>query len=567
MKPSDVSAAVCAQGAAPRGAAAPPPPPPTPPPTPPTPPTPSPPPPAVAAALATVAALGDDLARYLFLRALQRRAPALFYALLVHRGEEVLHLLYTPTVGLACQRYHRLDVPTYGLFLRADARGTFLARLRALPPRATATAIAVVTDGERVLGLGDLGAGGMGIVEGKSLLYVAAGGLAPDQLLPICLDVGTDNAALRGDADYGGLRRPRLRGAEYLALVDELVAALKAWRPAGRPPLLHFEDFGSENAFALLERYRGAAACFNDDISGTACVALAGLLAALRPDAAGGALPAQRLLFLGAGEAGTGIGELVAYALERRHGVPRAEGRRRCFFLDSKGLVCAARGAASLAPHKRPFAHDVPFVATLLEAVRALRPTVLVGVAAQPGAFDRAVLGAMAEINTQPIVFSLSNPTHLSECTFEEAHDATGGRVLFASGSPFPPLERDGAATLVPSQLNNAYAFPAVGHAAVLCSATRVDDEAFLVAAEVLAAATSGEELAEGSLLPRFSRVRDVSAKIIGSVAAQMCAAGVGAPPARGFAGAPHGAGAAARWEAYARRRFYDPEAPGVAKL
>jgi malate dehydrogenase (oxaloacetate-decarboxylating)(NADP+) len=479
----------------------------------------------------------------------------------VAHTEEVLPFLYTPTVGEACQRYHELGVPTYGLYLRATQRGGFLAALRALPQQAVS--VVVVTDGERILGLGDLGTGGMGISEGKSLLYTAAAGVPPHAILPVCLDVGTNNACLLADPAYPGLRHPRLQGAQYRAVTDEFVAALRAWRPH---VVLQFEDFANHTAFELLAAHRGQLAAFNDDVQGTACITLAGLLSALR--ATGGSLADQRVLFLGAGEAGTGIAELIAIALEARHGLTRAQARTRCLFMDSKGLVCAAR--RDLQPHKRPFAHDVPPCATLLEAVTRLRPTALVGVSTSPGAFSREILEVMAANNARPIVFPLSNPTSKAECTYEEAFDATAGAVLFASGSPFQPLRRAGR-TYAPAQANNAYAFPAIGHAAVLCGASAITDEVFLLAAEALAGLTTRQELDTGMLFPRFSNIRDVSARLMGAVAADMCAHGLGSEPAD-FAAAtarvPAGAPAAARWEAYARAHMYSPDAaPGSPKL
>lgn len=393
----------------------------------------------------------------------------MFYHVLVSHTEDVLPFLYTPTVGEACQRYHQLGIPTYGLYLRASERGRFLELLQALPAHQQNISVVVVTDGERILGLGDLGAGGMGISEGKSLLYTAAAGVPPHAILPICLDVGTNNVALREDPQYHGLRQPRLAGAEYNAIVAELVAALQEWRPH---VVLQWEDFGNSNAFRLLLKYRRTLCSFNDDIQGTACITVAGLLSALR--ATGSSLPQQQVLFLGAGEAGTGIGELIAIALEKRHGMTREQARRHCLFMDSKGLVCASR--TDLQPHKVAFAHDVPPCKTLIEAVRTLRPTALVGVSTSRGAFNREVLEAMAEINARPIVFPLSNPTSKAECTYEEAFDATQGRLLFASGSPFAPLQRGGR-EYTPAQANNAYVFPAIGHAAVLCRASAITDE------------------------------------------------------------------------------------------
>jgi malate dehydrogenase (oxaloacetate-decarboxylating)(NADP+) len=276
----------------------------------------------------------------------------------------------------------------------------------------------------------------------------------------------------------------------------------------------------------LLHRYRKRICCFNDDIQGTATICLAGLLSALRATSA--SLADQRVLFLGAGEAGTGIAELIAIAVERGYGLSREEGRRRCYFVDSKGLVCAAR--TDLQPHKRPFAWDLAPCTTLLEAVRQLRPTALIGVSTSQGAFSREVLTLMGEYNQRPIIFPLSNPTSKSECTFEEAFDATQGRVLFASGSPFPPLQH-GSRVYTPAQANNAYCFPAIGYAAVLCRASEISDDAFLLAAETLAGITPIADLEVGFLFPRFAGIRDVSARLIAVIAHDMCRRGSGTLP------------------------------------
>ncbi|PRW57539.1 NADP malic enzyme [Chlorella sorokiniana] len=506
------------------------------------------------AVMAAVRGAPTDLDRFLYLRRLQRDNPSLFYRVLMEHTEECLPFLYTPTVGEACQKYHRIGVPTYGLYLHASERGRFLDLLRAYPQQDIR--VVVVTDGERILGLGDLGAGGMGISEGKSLLYTAAAGVPPHQILPVVLDVGTNNQALLDDPQYAGLRQRRVTGAEYDSLVEEFIRALKAWRPH---VLLQFEDFANHTAFHLLERYRPQLACFNDDIQGTACICLAGVLAALR--AAGKGIEQQRILFYGAGEAGTGIGELIAICLEHHHGMSREEGRRHCYFMDSKGLVCASR--TDLQHHKRPFAHNVPPCRTLEEAIQALRPTVLIGVSTMAGAFSRSVLQAMAALNERPVIMPLSNPTSKSECTFQEAVEATGGRVLFASGSPFPPLQHGGR-MLYPAQANNAYVFPAIGHAAVLTQCKQISDDVFLVAAETLAEMSSLPEIEQGFLFPRFAGIKTVSVKLMAAVADFMVRSQLGTVPADfdavcRQAGVASSASNRARWEAYAAAHMFHP--------
>lgn len=497
-----------------------------------------------------------DVQRYLFLRELQRVNADLFYAVLLQHTGFVLPFLYTPTVGVACQQYFHLPIPTYGLWLTCNDQGSMLQKLSSYPQQDIR--VVVVTDGERILGLGDLGAGGMGICEGKSLLYTAAAGVHPEQILPVHFDVGTNNPALLADPLYRGLKQRRLTGPAYMAVVDEFMSALAAWRPH---VLLQFEDFANHTAFDLLARYRSRACCFNDDIHGTACVTLAGLLAAMR--ASGRSLADSCILFLGAGEAGTGIADLIAFALHRLHGIPVAEGRKRCIFLDSKGLVCASR--TNLQPHKRMYAHDLPPCKSLLEAVRTVKPHALIGVSTIAGAFSPQVLREMACLNERPIVFSLSNPTSKSECTFQQAMDATDGRVLFASGSPFDPLEYAGR-TYTPCQANNAYVFPAIGHAAVLCRARSIPDDVFLAVAQRLAGMTGPQEWDQGMLFPSFDAIMNVSAKLMAAAAQQLLELGQGSQPAE-FERVVADAGASlagtndmdvqAKWEVYSRAKMY----------
>jgi len=450
----------------------------------------------------------DPLAQYVYLAELHDRNEGLFFRTIIDNLEETLPIIYTPTVGLACQRFGHIFQRPRGLFVSATDRGRIAQVLRNWPYRDVA--MIVVSDGQRILGLGDLGAHGMGIPVGKLALYTACAGVHPERCLPVLLDAGTDNEALRTDPFYLGLPQPRLRGADYDAFVDEFVTAAQQVFPG---VTIQFEDFGNHNAFRLLARYRDRVCSFNDDIQGTAAVVLAGLLAALR--VTGGRLRDQRILFQGAGEAAIGIADLVVAALVE-DGLDADEARRRCWLLDSHGLV--VDGRADLAEHKLAYAHPFAAVADLLEAVQALRPTALIGVAAVPGAFTRPVLQAMARYNARPIVFALSNPTSKSECTADAAYRATGGRVLFASGSPFEPVTLD-TRTFVPRQGNNAYVFPGVGLGAITTRATRITDTMFLEAAHALAAEVSPEDLAQGSLYPPLRRIREVSANIAVAVA------------------------------------------------
>ena len=461
-----------------------------------------------------------SLEKYIDLAALHDRNEALFFRLLIEHPDEMLPIVYTPTVGLACQQYGHIFQRPRGIFITARDRGRVQDVLANWPTREVA--IIVVTDGERILGLGDLGANGMGIPVGKLSLYAACAGVHPNACLPVMLDVGTDNSELLNDPLYLGLQERRLRGAEYDALVDEFITAARELFPT---VVIQFEDFANHHAFRLLERYRDRIPTFNDDIQGTAAVTLAGILSALR--ITNGKLVEQTILFQGAGEAATGIANLTVAAMVAQ-GLTQEAARRRCWLVDSQGLVVASR--SGLASHKQPYAHEHPPAADLLDAVRALKPTAIVGVAAVGGAFTRAVLTEMARLNERPIVFALSNPTSKSECTAEEAYAATNGRALFACGSPFDPVSIDGR-TFVPRQGNNSYIFPGVGLGAIVSRTSRITDDMFMAAATTLAAHVEPADLEQGSLYPALSRVRDVSADIAAAVAKIAFAGGLAGVP------------------------------------
>ncbi|MCL4864508.1 MAG: NAD-dependent malic enzyme [Gemmatimonadales bacterium] len=447
------------------------------------------------------------LEKYIYLSSLQDRNETLFYKVISGHLAEMMPIIYTPTVGEACRVFSRIFRRPRGLYITSRDKGRIRESLRNWP--AERVSVIVVTDGERILGLGDLGAHGMGIPIGKLALYTACAGIPPAECLPISIDVGTENAELRADPLYTGLLQPRIRGAEYDALLEEFVEAVQDVFPG---VLLQWEDFATDNAFGLLARYRNRLCTFNDDIQGTAAVTLSGLLSATR--ITGQPLAEQRLLFLGAGSAATGIGELIVNAIVRE-GVPVAEARAKCWFVDSRGLVVAAR--TDLQDYKRPFAHEHPPVASFLEAVQALKPTAILGLAAQPGAFSPEVLRAMAAQQERPIIFALSNPTSKSECTAEAAYTHTEGRGVFASGSPFDPVTVHGR-TFVPGQGNNAYIFPGLGLGAVVAGATRVTDAMFHAAAQTLANYLTEDSLAQGSLFPPLAEIREVSARIAEAV-------------------------------------------------
>jgi malate dehydrogenase (oxaloacetate-decarboxylating)(NADP+) len=368
----------------------------------------------------------------------------------------------------------------------------------------------VVTDGERILGLGDLGANGMGIPVGKLSLYTACAGIHPTQCLPVTLDVGTNNETLLKDPLYIGLPERRLRGAAYDELVEEFFTGVQEIFPKA---CIQLEDFGNTNAFRLLHRYRNRACTFDDDIQGTAGVTLAGLYAALRITC--NKLTDQKFLFLGAGEAGIGIGDLIVTGL-MREGMSEAEAKLKCWFVDSKGLVVKSR--TDLVEHKRPYAHDDVPVSDFLAAVESLAPTAIIGVSGMPRTFTKPVIEAMARLNRRPIIFALSNPTSKSECTAEEAYTCSAGRAIFASGSPFPPVTYDGK-IFVPGQGNNAYIFPGVGLGVIASEAARVTDEMFFVAAKTLADLVTEDDHSQGRIYPSLKRIREVSAAIATDVA------------------------------------------------
>ena len=450
----------------------------------------------------------NNLEKYLYLTGLQDRNERLFYKALIGNLEELSPIVYTPTVGLACQEYSRVYRRPRGMFISKYDRGHIKEVLQNWPTRDVR--VIVVTDGERILGLGDLGANGMGIPVGKLSLYTACAGIAPLACLPVTIDVGTNNQELLDDPGYIGLAEKRIRGAEFDDLIAEFMEAANEVFPH---VMVQFEDFGNSNAFRLLEKYRDRYCTFNDDIQGTASVTLAGIYSALRM--IGRKLPDQKLLFLGAGEAAIGIGELAVSAMVEQ-GISEKEAVNRCWFVDSKGLVVAGR--TDLAEHKRRFAHDFPFHKDLAAAVEALRPTALIGASGQPKTFTPEILQAMALINERPIIFALSNPTSQAECTAEEAYRFTDLRAVFASGSPFGKVEVGGR-TFFPGQANNVYIFPAVGLGVLASESTRVTDEMFAAAAKSLDAQVTQDDYDKGRIFPPLASIREVAVHIAVDVA------------------------------------------------
>jgi malate dehydrogenase (oxaloacetate-decarboxylating)(NADP+) len=469
---------------------------------------------------AEIASLENDLQKYLVLSDLQARNETLYYAVLMSDPATYMPLVYTPTVGEACQKFAHIFREPRGMYLPISARGRLKELLSNWPERDVR--FIVVTDGERILGLGDLGAGGMGIPVGKLSLYTACAGVPPQYCLPIVLDVGTNDQALLDDPLYQGLRQQRLRGEEYLAFVDEFVAAVQQLYPSC---CIQWEDFANFNAVPILARYRDKICTFNDDIQGTAGVALAGIYGALR--LTGKKLAEQRFLFLGAGSAATGIAELISLAMERE-GMVLAVARQRNALFDINGLLVTSR--TDLADFQKPFVQDASPASTFVEAVEALRPTAIIGVSTVPKLFNREVVEAMAKINERPIIFPYSNPTSRSECTAEEAYRWSGGRAVFASGSPFPPVEINGR-HFVPGQGNNVYIFPAMGMAVFATEATRVTEHMFIVAAQAVAEQVTEENLSMGLIYPPQSHILNASLHVAERIAAYIFDQGLARVP------------------------------------
>lgn len=469
----------------------------------------------VGRSLASMRRKAYDIERYIFLCSLQDRNERLFYRLVIDNIEETMPLIYTPTVGQACKEYGQIFRQSRGFYITPDDRGTIRGMLDNWSE--DDVRVIVVTDGERILGLGDLGSNGMGIPIGKLALYSACGGIPPEQCLPVMFDVGTHNEELLNDPLYLGYRRPRLGGDEYLELMDEFVAAIQDRFPSA---LIQFEDFLTPNAYRLLDRYRDKVLCFNDDIQGTAAVALAGVLAATR--VTGDSFRDMRIMFLGAGSAATGIGDLMVTAL-CAEGLSEREARERLWFVDKDGQVVKSR--TDLMAHNIPYAHDEP-QRSFIEAIGAHKPHVLIGATGAPGTFTEEALSKVASHHERPVVLALSNPTSRAECTAEDAYRWTGGRALFASGSPFGTVAYKGRAHR-PGQGNNAYVFPGIGLGALASNANRLDDASFLTAARALCGTVTTEDLDEGALYPRLTKLRSISAAIAVEVASELRANGL----------------------------------------
>lgn len=453
--------------------------------------------------------LDNDLQKYLLLSDLQSRNRTLFFAVIMSDPATFMPLVYTPTVGEACQKYDHFYRASRGVYLPITAKGRLKELLANWPEKDIR--FIVVTDGERILGLGDLGVNGMGIPVGKLALYTAVAGVPPELTLPITLDVGTNNQQYLDDPLYLGLRQNRVRGAEYDAFIEDFVQAVQEMYPKC---CLQWEDFANINAVPILARYQDKICTYNDDIQGTAAVALAGIYGALR--ISGQQLVDQRFLFMGAGSAGTGIAELISEAMVLE-GLSIEAARSRCWLFDVNGLLESSR--ADIADFQKPFTHSYAPTKSFVDAIQSIRPTAIIGVSTVPKLFNQQVIEAMSEINARPIIFPYSNPTSRSECTAEEAYRWSMGKAVFASGSPFPPVSYNGQ-QLVPGQGNNVYIFPAMGMAVLATQASRVTQAMFIAAAKAVAEQVTQDSLDMGLIYPPQSRILDASLKTAAKIAA-----------------------------------------------
>ena len=450
----------------------------------------------------------NDIEKYLYLMGLHDRNETLFYRIVIDEIETMMPVIYTPTVGEACQKFGYLFRRPRGLYISYRDHNNIKNVL--LNWQNKEVDVIVVTDGERILGLGDQGANGMGIPIGKLSLYTACAGVDPSKTLPIMLDVGTNNSDLLNDPNYLGVKQNRICGRKYDDFLDEFMDAVKTVFP---DTLIQFEDFANRNASRLLCKYQNNFRMMNDDIQGTAAIGVAGLLGSEK--LTGRKLKDEKLLFYGAGSAGIGIGELYSKALSK-NGIPIEQARERCWFIDSRGLV--VNGRENVSEDKKPFAHPFEHLSDLTEIIRAVKPTALIGVSGQAQAFTKNAIRTLADIHDNPVIFALSNPTSKSECTAEQAYQWTNGKCVFASGSPFDPVEINGE-THVPGQGNNAYVFPGVGLGVVASKADRVTDEMFLIASEIISKSLSPNDLDHGRVFPPLTQIRDLSLEIATTIA------------------------------------------------
>ena len=449
----------------------------------------------------------SSIEKYIFLSALQDRNERLYYKTIMDYIPELLPIIYTPTVGEVCQQFSHIYRIDKGFYITPEDKGDIALLLDNWPEQDVR--VIVVTDGSRILGLGDLGCNGMGIPIGKLSLYTAGGGIKPEYCLPVMLDMGTDNENLLEEIMYLGYPHKRLKGDEYDELIEEFITSVQEKFPKA---LIQFEDFLTPNAYKILNKYQGRVLCFNDDIQGTAAVALAGVYSALRITKQ--VFTDQKIMFLGAGSAATGIADLMVKAL-LKEGLSESEALLKLWFVDIQGLV--VKKSTELMPHNKPYAHDHEPMG-FIDAIKDIRPTILIGASGAKGVFNAEVIQLMSSINERPVIFALSNPTSNAECTAEEAYTLSKGKAVFASGSPFDPVTLDGK-TYVPGQGNNVYIFPGVGLGAIAVEALQLPDSAFMIAATELARQIHQSDLDQGTVYPRLTNLRTISFGIAVSVA------------------------------------------------
>ncbi len=460
----------------------------------------------------------DPLEKFIFLTSLHDRNETLYYKVLTENLMEMTPIVYTPVVGAACQQFGHIYRKNRGMYISLNDKG----RIREMFDNWNQDEIdiIVISDGSRILGLGDLGANGMGIPIGKLALYVAGGGVYPCKTLPVLLDTGTNNQELLDDPLYLGLHQKRGDDVEYYEMVDEFVKAVQDRWPKA---LIQWEDFTNDHAFPILNKYRDEVLCFNDDIQGTGAVALSGLLGGMRMK--GEKLADQRIIFYGAGSAAVGIADMIVAGIVEESGMSEEDARKLFWLLDSQGLV-VHDGPRPLQDHKVPYARHEELIPDLLDVIKQVKPTILVGVSGQGQTFTEDVVKEMLNYSDQPIIFALSNPTTKSECTAEQAYRWTDGKAIFASGSPFDPV-RMGGKIYVPGQGNNMFIFPGVGLGAALCQASKVTDAMFYTAAKTLAEMVTEEELSLRTVYPDLRKIRKISATIAVGICEMAFASGL----------------------------------------